>query len=198
MIGHLIAPILGAANAAPPGLDRERFYAIKGHILRTYGRPDGFDVQQIEHECWRCGGSGNEPYSWDNNDWLNPCLKCDGTGVYERIYIRLDRWRLGKRAFYIPAGRLSYAEASQPGQRQINGRVTHRQPRGYRAREAALWLALAFDRRYFALLMTSGCTSGRTLLPLVLLHRLTARLALRLGLTRAISIDGWQNGEAAR
>jgi hypothetical protein len=194
MIDRLLATILGAANACPPD-DRDRFYAIKDRILRRRGTPDGEEVQRIRRECWACGGEGWQADYYGEGD---ECWKCAGTGTFRTDYYRLERWRLGGRVFHRPNGRFEGKGAIEAivsplgpfGRPVIDGLVEHRRPKGFRAREAALWLALLFDRPYFLRLMLGGWTRGLTLCPLVLIQRLVAPACLRLGVTHRAMIDG--------
>jgi hypothetical protein len=153
----------------------------------------GHQIQRIEKECYACGGRGvGGRYGDEPGD---ECYRCGGDGVWEVVYWKLERWSLGGRTFHRPAGRatrLEYEEAAdgRPGTlRPIDGLVEHRRPKGFRAREAALWLALLFDRPYFLRLMLGGWTRGLTPCPLVLIQRLVAPACLRLGVTHRAMID---------
>jgi len=66
-------------------MGRETIYALKNCLVRNlYER--GFCVSATLHQqvfiCWRCDGTGVDPYGgWD--EWDDPnCTKCDGTGIY--------------------------------------------------------------------------------------------------------------------
>lgn len=178
IVGRLLAPVLGAANASPPMPGTEGFYAIKDRILNRWGTRDGEDAQRIEKKCWDCGGDGRS--AWDDG----PCYRCDGDGIFDVVYYRLERWRLGGRVFHRPAGRMTFLEykaaiTADGARAPIRGRVEHRRPKGWRAREAALWLALIYDRRLFVRLMLAGRVCGRTWLPLVTLQKLAAEAGHR-------------------
>jgi hypothetical protein len=166
VIAHFLSYFLWLANSNPP-LRKERFYAIKDTILRRWGTRDGDDWQQITHECWRCEGSGESPYDEDE-----PCERCDGSGIWDRFYVRLERWRLGSRIFHRPAGRVY----KRPETITFVGPVQHRDV-GFASEEAALWLALVFDRRYFRWLLTSGTYRGWYAYPLLNAQRVVYRAA---------------------
>ena len=127
-----LASTLGAANSNPHWRYRERFYRMKDKILRQYGMADGDDYQEIIHYCNSCDGTGGlyEP---------GGCYKCCGDGVYRRVYIRLERWRIGGRVFHRPAERLDY----RPSEISIKGKVIHKPAE--HAKRAAVVLAALFD-----------------------------------------------------
>lgn len=86
----ILAYLLHWANSAPPrhrGL-RVVFYRAKDIILARYGKEDGFDLQVIEHTCWDCDGDG--------------CDRCNGTGVYRTVYVKLAVTRFGPFKFHSP------------------------------------------------------------------------------------------------
>lgn len=136
-----LASTLGAANSKPPWRYRERFYRMKDAILRRHAAPDGDDIQEIIHYCNSCDGTGGlyEP---------GGCYKCYGDGVYRRVYVRLERWRLGTRVFHRPAERVD----SKPPIINIKGKVQH-QP-SQNAKRATIVLAAIFDPGLCWLLLT--------------------------------------------
>lgn len=124
---YRLARVMKIANTKPEWPDS--FYPIKSAILKTWGRADGFDRQLIEYQCW--GKTG-----YYNGYYCNPyCEKCNGTGAYDRVCIRLDRYRLGDSLFHIPNGR-TLTQAKQYC--DIVGRVKHQQRRTNRLAIIAL------------------------------------------------------------
>lgn len=119
------------ANADPMGRE---FYELKERLLRQYAEFMGHDIQEITKECW-----GDK---WDREDgyWYgcsDTCTRCGGTGVFDRRWVRLQKWRWGRFWFHIPDG----STRIKPETVQIVGRVKH-QDYGKASREAELWLYL--------------------------------------------------------
>lgn len=150
-----LSRLLYLANCSPPYCYRSDFYAMKDRILRRFGRRAGEDWQEIVRECWGCHGTGVNRYYYGDHD---QCWKCDGTGVYDQFWVRLERWEFAGHIFHRPAERV-YERPEVPV--AIKGKVTHAD-HGYASKEAALWLALMFDRRLFVRLMMAECCGGRT------------------------------------
>lgn len=172
MLTRALSRLLWLANASPPTGCRREFYAVKDAILRRWGRPDGHDWQEITHYCWRCEGGGIVDDGWGEDD---RCPKCGGTGIWDRFWVRLERWEIGGRVFHRPAERV-WGRPDEPV--AIVGRVEHARV-GWAGQEAGLWLLLLFDRAAFAREMTSGWPRGPTLpYPLVTLRRATGRLGM--------------------
>lgn len=121
----ILSTLLHYANARPPTLHRQEFYALKDRLLRRYGVPDGEDVQEIIKECW-CNG-----------DYGTRCYKCRGTLVYDRKWVRLQRWRFGKYVFHQPIETLRVPR--EGWNVNIRGLVQH-PSYGVLSNEAALWL----------------------------------------------------------
>lgn len=111
-----LAVVLHHANSQPPSAAKQEFYELKQAILERYGWQDGEDWQKIEHPCW--GESRYDPCHED-------CGKCGGTGIYWRVFVRLERWRLGDRhVFHRPAERF----VALPGGASVTivGKVSHK------------------------------------------------------------------------
>lgn len=74
---------------------KEPIYALKNALVKLWyqrGYAQGVQLQTQTQTCWRCGGSGDEPYEPHREvadgvyeDW---CLKCQGTGIWRqhRLY----------------------------------------------------------------------------------------------------------------
>ena len=60
----------------------------------------------------------------------------------------------------------------------IDGRIEHRRDLGRKPAEAALWLALLFDRVLFRSMMTGGCCCGWTGLPLCTMNQAVFGVAM--------------------
>ena len=109
-----LARVVDRANRKPG--DKTGFYQLKDVILKAFGNPDGFDRQLIEHGCWGESYMGCGPQ----------CMKCCGTGVYQRTCVRLDRFRLGEFVFHQPNGTLPVVAK---GLCEIVGYVGHTESR---------------------------------------------------------------------
>lgn len=111
---HRLSLVLKHANATPPAHAREEFYALKQAILERYGIRCGYDVQEIVHKCWG--------YRYDPCD--ANCEKCDGTGIFEKKVILLERWQLAGQVFHRPLQRLpvAFSEVAPT----IHGKIAHR------------------------------------------------------------------------
>jgi hypothetical protein len=142
MTASLIGWLLHLANASPPHALREEFYALKDRLRARYGVADGHDVQHLRKECWGwIGESGCRG---------KHCTKCGGSGVFEERWILLVRFRIGGYRFHRPLGLTARRPAT------IKGRIEHEGADHRAAREASLWLALFFDRRFLLRLFTAG------------------------------------------
>jgi len=137
-----VAELLWLANSAPPPAFRREFYVMKDKILAEHGRKVGEDLQRIDRPCWGCNGTGQ------GFDDLNDCYRCDGSGVFETVYVRLERWNLAERIFHRPAGRLFASQVAEQGLTpNIQGRIVHKAVDPADALEACLLLAVMFDRK---------------------------------------------------
>jgi hypothetical protein len=128
--------LLHHATAGPPLTQRERFYTLKGRLLRTSGRLIGDDWQHMVKACWD-----------------GPCSRCSGTGSSDEFWVALERWALGRFVFHRPISRTHTAPTVPV---TIEGDLRHADP-GPVATECALWLAFAFDRTLcWAILLGPG------------------------------------------
>lgn len=160
---RLLAFLLHRANAEPPMVGRREFYALKDRLLERYAARDGEDVQKIEKPCW------GDPYG-DACEGPS-CWKCRGTGVFETVYVRLERHRWGRYVFHRPRD-VSW-DPRILGEPTIHGYVQHARY-GKSSAEAALWLYILTGE--WALLFRSLRGTRRYgwwLWPLLNLQRLT-------------------------
>jgi hypothetical protein len=163
---RVLASVLVCANSSPPTCHREEFYRMKDAILSKHGKLIGTDLQHIVKPCWG---------EWEERGCVGDgCRRCGGTGVYAEKWIILERWELGARIFHRP---MEATMIRPNGPVTIEGRLTHERWPGHQPTEAALWLALVFDRRLFCRMMfvPSSCACGWFLLPLVNLSRVFFR-----------------------
>lgn len=138
-----LALLLHYANARPPVIGRESFYALKTELLNRYGVKDGVDIQYIEKPCFCYGKYGNR------------CYKCGGSYVFERKWIRLQRWRFVDYSFHQPLETLySPREALNV---TIKGYIEH-PSYGVKSNECLLWLlVLCGEWRLLIRQFRSGC-----------------------------------------
>lgn len=170
---RLICWLLWLANSDPPSIHRQRFYGMKHAILRRWAtREPRNDIQCVVKTCYGCDGTGI--YQDSGRD----CRRCWGTGEYARRVYRLARWRWHGRIFHVPDGEADGHEINATGI-TIHGRIEHARGLGWKPDEAALWLALFFDRSLFSRLMTGGSPCGWTGLPLCTLNQLVFGVAMR-------------------
>ena len=163
----MIPWLLHLANTDPGPSPCESFYVFKEAILRKRGTFDGHDMQEIEKECW---GSYYQDYCHGKG-----CRKCGGTGIYDRFWVRLERWKYGRYTFHIPAGRTW----KKPDSVQIKGYVEHKNY-GIAANEAKLWLYLLFGQ--FGMIwreMKSHAYCHNRWWPFSNVHRLLFEISLR-------------------
>lgn len=163
MTRRILGWLLSRANADAPGVGRAEFYALKARLLARFGTPDGEDVQHIRDGCWGCDGTG--VYA----DSGRECRRCYGSGVYREAWVLLPRWTLGGYRFHTVSPRPVPHPRPTP---TVVGRVRHARGSGPAATEAALWLALAFDRRLFRRLMRGWKHCSWSWLPLVNVQKL--------------------------
>ncbi len=97
------------------------FYPLKDKLLKKHGKPDGYDLQVIDHKCCSCDGEGYLEFS-DNSREL--CEDCEGTGIYKTARVILSRYILGKRIYHIPSNDYALLDESAP-KSTINGFIAH-------------------------------------------------------------------------
>ncbi|HAI11088.1 MAG TPA: hypothetical protein DCM28_05245 [Phycisphaerales bacterium] len=119
---------------------KSSFYFMKSEILQRFGTTYAawFDVQQIDHSCWSCHGTGQ----FNRRPFPEPCYKCNGTGVYRRIYIKLQRYQFADRTFYIPGRRLEPDGARTYKGEIIKGYIQHPHIDDRTALQAAMLLSI--------------------------------------------------------
>lgn len=78
-------------------------YPYKKKLLENHGEVVDYHYQDIKHECWTCGGTGE--CEWSMEDPI--CWKCDGTGIYKRKKTVLGLYRIQSKNiteyFHLPA-----------------------------------------------------------------------------------------------
>lgn len=139
---------------ADPSFSRRYFYDLKDRLLRQYAEFRGHDMQEITKECW---GDKRDEYG-DLHGCGPKCRRCGGTGVWDRRWVRLQRWQWGKYTFHIPDGDTRI----KPDSVQIVGRVEH-PDYGKASREAELWLyvvTLQFRTWWHVLSTSAYCSPG--------------------------------------
>lgn len=176
---HRLAVVLHHANSDPPFRepDRADFYALKQAICEAFGTRENDDLQAIVDKC--CCGDGiyRRRGYWDDDGIQEICNKCNGTAIYRRYWVRLERWRITDKVFHRPAERLTTSFA--PGTVTIQGRIKHRPSK--MAMAAQRVLALVFRPQYYLYLDQWKLGSAE-------LHRFKLCLAYLLGFPR----DKWQ------
>lgn len=158
----MLAYLLHVANSSPT--DSEGFYPMKARILQRWGRPDGYDVQELAGQpCWGCDGRGTfyHTYSGDPDE----CRRCYGTGWWRAPrFGRLHRYRLGRYTFHLP-GESQYGVFRVPADDRPRGRIVgyvdHRSYSFNARMRCAFLLALVFDRRFAAQLLRTSCNRIR-------------------------------------
>lgn len=154
---RLVCWLLWAANTSPPYFHSQHFYAMKSVLLRRWAKPDGHDVQHIRDDCFACNGTGRHCEG-------QSCRRCFGTGAWKEKWYRLDRWRWHGRVFHTPAWEITRRDMQRDA--TVEGRIRHDEELGRFPMEAALWLALLFDRALWRKLMSSGWHVGWTWYPM--------------------------------
>lgn len=135
----IVATLLHYANSCPPHW-RSEFYALKSELMRRHGTFCGHDLQEIRKECWG-------PWERDDYGEYSPtkclgenCPKCDGSGLFDVRWVRLERWEWCGFSFHCPSG--DTRVPPEPGTHiAIHGLIAHPNY-GRASQEAALWLLL--------------------------------------------------------
>lgn len=96
------------------------FYPLKNKLLKKHGVWDGHDLQEIEHYCWNCEGTGID--EWHDR---GQCSSCNGTGIYRTVEVVLIRYRLGNKVYHSPTDIPAVQVAPKI---VIKGLVRHKQP----------------------------------------------------------------------
>lgn len=160
----LLRVLLHLANSDPPTVGRREFYALKDRLLDRYATRVGAEIQEIEQPCYGWGRQG-----CDGHD----CPKCGGTGIWERVWVLLHRYRWGRYVFHRP-GQRSW---TRPPHVHIRGRIQHRRY-GRAAAEAALWLYIfTGEWALLALSLRASRRFGWWLWPLLNLQRVVFEVA---------------------
>lgn len=130
----VLARLMRLANSNPC---RIRWYPIKDKLCYLFGQADGYDVQEIQAECWHCVkgicADGNE--CWSCND-----------GVHHITRTALLRYVIEGHVFHRPLARIDskeeFIELSREAETVILRRITHRPVSEAASREALLWIYL--------------------------------------------------------
>ncbi len=126
------------ANAGNYVEKRQWFYPFKTRFLNRFGTLEGWDFQTIEHECYRCNGTGlvdietggSQGMAFHRQFDCNHC-RC---GVYRTNHHWLQRWDLQGATYHIPED-----PWPRPTEfREIEGRITHPQPENPNASRRAM------------------------------------------------------------
>lgn len=175
----MISPLrhlLRVANSSPPPITRREFYNLKDRLLRSRAVFRGHDLQEIIQPCWG-------PYDRIHGHHIGCqggcCPRCGGSGVYDKRWVRLERWDWGGSLFHIPSGETRIPP--DPGTSvTIHGLVHHRDY-GRASGEAVLWLyALCGEWRTFWRELSSHCAVGWTWWPLLNAQKVAMRTAMLL------------------
>jgi hypothetical protein len=164
---RFVAWLLHLANADPPITRRREFYALKQRLVERWGVRVGDDVQRYRRECYG--------YQFDGCEGKT-CRKCYGTGVFSESWVLLERWEFGGYVFHRPVGPTRPRAVDY-----IDGRITHAGVSHRAANEAALWLALLFDRRLFCALLTTSRNCGWQWRPMLALQAVVFDLRMFVG-----------------
>ncbi len=124
-----LAKMLHHGNSGVPNWCRYAFYDAKSFLLKWLAKPDGYDIQNLDRECWDC-----------TKDTVHLCRKCTGTGIYMRRRVWLDRYTLCGYTFHCP---VSGVKAT--GEPTITGLVKHEAYRD--STECAVNIAWLFNRQ---------------------------------------------------
>ncbi len=150
---RVLAWLCHYANA-DPSWNKSVFYGLKTRLLRKYATFAGHSIQEITKECW-----GDQRDEYGDLCGCGPsCTRCGGSGIWDRRWVRLERWDWCGYLFHVPSG----TTWKKPDSVQIHGVIEHADY-GRASREAELWLyALTFQwKSFWDVLTTSGyCNPG--------------------------------------
>lgn len=176
MIQRVLARLLWLANGSPPHTGRDRFYAMKRGLLERYATKDGVDIQHVRKICYGCDGTGFY------EDTGRDCRRCWGTGTWAEFWVELQRWEWCGYRFHTPGPKLYRKPETTAA--NITGYIEHRPRPGRWPDEAALWLALIYDRGLWWKLVTSCWHHGWTWCPMVNLRWLLTTITHEVGRAR--------------
>ena len=170
----VLAKLCHYANADP--CHRPLFYELKTRLLQQYAQFCGHDIQEIVNECHGGLDSMGDPRGCKGKQ----CRRCGGTGIYQRKWIRLQRWQWGKYTFHVPDG----MTAIKPESVQIHGRIQHSNY-GKASREAELWLyLLTMQLRSFWKVLRSSSYLSPGLWPMCRLQKIAMWASMKLSWRR--------------
>lgn len=168
---HLLAVLLHYANASPPFLERESFYALKDRLLVKHATATHLVWQHIIDRCWG--------YEGGNGCLGVTCRRCGGTGIHRERNIQLVVFKWGRFTFHKPIVALNQYRDLPTHLGMIESRIQHRSY-GYRSAEARLWLYLLMGE-WCALWrqLRGSCSCGWYLYPLLTIQRVTMWAAMK-------------------
>lgn len=136
------------ANSAAYLYKDDYFYPLKHRLLQEYGFYDGWDLQTITHFCWRCEGSGIDPYLGDDDE---SCERCGGDGIWSQRKHYLLRWILGDRLYHVPTN----AVQSGLPKKSFLGKLHHDSRwSASEGERAMMWLLLRYEPQTWLRLQT--------------------------------------------
>ncbi len=174
MLQRILAKLLHWSNANPPH-NRTEFYALKTRLLHKYAKFCGHDLQVITKQCY-----GDGWWHYDGGEPCGPnCCRCNGTGIFDQRWIRLERWQWGRFLFHVPSGDTRIKPDSAPNS-WIHGVIEH-PDYGRISNEACLWLyLLCGEWRMFWKALRSSCCCGWYWWPMLNVQRVTMNVCMKL------------------
>jgi hypothetical protein len=152
-VENILGLLLHIANSKPNSVARHPFYALKVKLLQQYGRLIGYDLQHIVYHCWNCEAG---------------CERCNtqgcGNGVWEQVWVRLERWQMGTYIFNVPIRRTFYDPEEKV---TLEGFVKHKLYPYHLSAECAYLLFLLFEPRLFVRTLVRNEYQGIKVTPLV-------------------------------
>lgn len=132
----VLAHLMRVANSNPC---RQRWYPLKDKLCWHFGLDDGYDVQEVRAECWRCtDGYTEEGYE---------CGYCN-EGIHHITRTKLTRFNIEGIIFHRPSAKISceaeFQFLSTGAVNVLTRRITHRPRSEAASRESLLWIYLIF------------------------------------------------------
>jgi hypothetical protein len=155
-IPQWIADYFELANAGNCSHKQSFYSTIKPHVLKTFGKFAGYDLQIIEKKCWSCNGTGvfkHYHYEFSQRYLISqePCWRCKG-GIYETKKISLRRYILNGKLYHIPCENfvsMTYYT------NEIKGVIVHEQVDPNKALRAFIILLWIYNKAEFYNYLTS-------------------------------------------
>lgn len=151
---YILGELLFLANSRPP-FWRDTFYRMKDQILARFGTNDGIHLQHVVKHCYECNGTGKRTEEVKHLGQLmllsaGKCHRCTN-GIFNEFWTVLASYQLGRRRFHSPRQRY-HSRAEVPAvqfDKTIEGLIRHEASKYYLYAEAAYWLILFFDPKFF-------------------------------------------------